>query len=46
VMGANGRQGPRVVYMNAEGQIVNPQTGRTVPRSDPNAHWYFEKDPQ
>ncbi len=25
-------------YNNASGQTVNPQTGRTVPRSDPSAH--------
>lgn len=28
-----------VSYVNRSGQTVNPWTGRTVPRSDPWAHW-------
>jgi len=30
--------GPRVIYMNSQGQTVNPSTGRTVPPTDPSAH--------
>ena len=38
IMDANGNQGPRVSYNNASGQKVDPATGRTIPKSDPNAH--------
>ena len=42
VMEGNANQGPRAVYMNRTGQTVNPQTGRTVSNSDPQAHHYLE----
>lgn len=41
IMDANNNQGARAVYMNQSGQTVNPYTGRTVPNSDPFAHFYF-----
>lgn len=28
--------------MSREGQTANPWTGRAVPSSDPNAHFYFD----
>ena len=44
-MDANANQGARAVYMNQSGQTVNPFTGRTVPYSDPTAHFYFNPNP-
>ena len=44
-MDANAKQGARAVYMNQAGQTVNPYTGRTVPYSDPTAHFYFNPNP-
>jgi RHS repeat-associated protein len=41
-MDANQTQGARGVYMNRTGQTVNPHTGRTVPPSDPSAHFYVK----
>lgn len=41
VMDANKTQGRRAVYMNKEGQAVNPQTGKTVAKGDPNYHYPF-----
>jgi RHS repeat-associated protein len=38
IMDANSNQGPRVNFMNANGQTVNPATGRTIPNSDPAGH--------
>ncbi len=37
-MDATAHHSERVVYMNGEGQTINPQTGRVVPPSDPAAH--------
>ena len=42
VMDANKSQGSRAVYMNRQGQTVNPKTGRTVPKKDPSAHHYLK----
>jgi hypothetical protein len=44
-MDANANQGARAVYMNQSGQTVNPFNGRTVPYSDPTAHFYFNPNP-
>lgn len=41
IMDATPYQGPRAVYMNGQGQTVNPATGRTVSNSDPAAHQYL-----
>ncbi|MBS1910948.1 MAG: hypothetical protein JST22_03085 [Bacteroidetes bacterium] len=41
IMEENANQGPRAVYMNQNGQTVNPYTGKTVPNSDLSAHWYL-----
>jgi hypothetical protein len=41
-MDANANQGARAVYMNQTGQTVSPFNGRTVPRSDPSAHFYID----
>ena len=38
IMDANSNQGPRVNYMNASGQTVNPATGRPISNSDPAGH--------
>lgn len=38
VMDATAHHARRAMYMNAEGQTVNPLTGQTVLRSDPWAH--------
>ena len=38
IMDANSNQGPRVNYMNEQGQTVNPATGRTIPKTDPAGH--------
>lgn len=45
-MDANANQGARAVYMNQTGQTVDPLTGRTVPPSDPAAHFYFNPKPR
>jgi hypothetical protein len=42
IMEGNANQGPRAVYMNQQGQTINPATGRTVPNSDPAAHHYLD----
>lgn len=42
IMDSNRNQGPRAVYMNRQGQTVNPNTGHTVSNSDTNAHHYLE----
>jgi hypothetical protein len=42
IMDANKTQSARAVYMNNEGQAVNPATGRTVPKSDPDYHHYLK----
>ncbi len=41
----NANQGARAVYMNQAGQTVNPFTDRTVPYSDPTAHFYVNPNP-
>ncbi|MHC4705119.1 MAG: RHS repeat-associated core domain-containing protein, partial [Planctomycetota bacterium] len=42
IMEANRYQGSRAVYMNVQGQTVNPATGQTVAPSHPAAHHYFD----
>jgi len=42
IMDGNANQGPRAVYMNQQGQTVNPATGRTVPNSNSTAHHYLD----
>ena len=41
IMEANTTQGPRVVYSNVSGQIVDAITGRTVSNSDLRGHRYL-----
>ncbi|HAP74492.1 MAG TPA: hypothetical protein DCR14_00225 [Acidimicrobiaceae bacterium] len=38
VMDATTHHPNRIVYMNGQGQTVNPLNGRTIPKNDPWAH--------
>ncbi|GAB3333436.1 hypothetical protein GCM10027511_41870 [Hymenobacter humi] len=29
-------------YSNRSGQVINPVTGKTIPKTDPYWHWAFE----
>lgn len=44
IMDETDRHPSRAVYMNETGQIVDPATGRTTAKSDPNAHHILDKD--
>lgn len=43
IMDASATQGRRINYMNAQGQTVNPWTGRTISNSDPSGHIPFKQ---
>lgn len=44
IMDETDRHPSRAVYMNETGQTVDPATGRTTTKPDPNAHHIPDED--